>query len=152
MTETALRDRENASATAWLMRGRSDTVLLPVATSEPPTQVHEAPLVDALPMTGRRDWSSTLDLIREATAAIRISEERSSELEQELKRTVAQAIEREQALEAKFAKSEVRAELAEKRASEAEEWLARLHEAVVAGFTRTAPEPSQPDLARPSVA
>lgn len=79
-------------------------------------------------MPGRRDWSSALDLIHEATAAIRISEERSSELEAELQRTVVQALERAKFLEAQIAVAENRAMLAEQRASDAEEWLARLHE------------------------
>ena len=100
----------------------------------------------------KRNWSSTLDLIHEATTAIRISEERAAELEIELKRTVAQAIERERLLEQKVAATEARAELAESRASDAEEWLARLHDAVVTGFTRPAPDSEQPDIQRSSVA
>lgn len=152
MTENALRDHPTTSAAAWLMRGRADAVLVPVENLVPLKPVPDAPQVDEAVAPDRRNWSSTLDLIHEATAAIRISEERSSELEKELRVTVAQAIEREQVLEGKLAKSETRAELAEKRASEAEEWLARLHEAVVAGFTRATREPGQPDPTQSSVA
>lgn len=147
MTENALRDRETTSAAAWLMRGRPDAVLLPVETLVPLKQVSDTAPFREPATAERRNWSSTLDLIHEATTAIRISEERTSELEQELKRTVAQAIEREHALEGRLAQSEARAELAEKRASEAEEWMARLHDAVVAGFTRSAPEPMPPSAA-----
>ncbi|MBX9931610.1 MAG: hypothetical protein K2Y56_08745 [Methylobacterium sp.] len=96
-------------------------------------------------MPGRRDWSSALDLIHEATAAIRISEERSSELEAELQRTVVQALERAKFLEAQIAVAENRAMLAEQRASDAEEWLARLHDAVVTGFGRKAPSAGRDD-------
>jgi hypothetical protein len=58
---------------------------------------------------------------------------------QELERTVARALERATALEAQVAAAQTRADLAERRADEAEEWLARLHDAVVEGFTRRAP-------------
>lgn len=147
MVENASRERETTSAAAWLMRGRTDAVLHAVETLVPLKQVaDEAPANEPGPAQ-RRNWSSTLDLIHEATTAIRISEERTTELENELQRTVAQAIEREQSLEGRLAQSLVRAELAEKRASEAEEWLARLHDAVVTGFTRATPEPTPPAVA-----
>ncbi len=110
------------------------------AAPEPvqPSQGDETP--QAAAGTGpKRDWSASLDLIHEATAAIRISEERAAELEQELERTVARALERATALEAQVAAAQTRADLAERRADEAEEWLARLHDAVVEGFTRRAP-------------
>ena len=94
---------------------------------------------------GDRDWSSSLDLIQEATAAIRISEERAADLEQELERVTAQSQERARLLEAQVAaaerrteKAEERTRMAEKRAGEAEAWLTRLHNAIVAGFTRPA--------------
>ena len=140
MTETALRDRETSSAAAWLMRSlpspnRGAGSLEPVLTQKPPREAdRDAAAVEGA--GGRRDWSASLDLIHEATEAIRISEERSSELEQELERTAARALERAETLEAQLAAAQNRAELAERRAAEAEEWLARLHDAVVAGFTR----------------
>jgi hypothetical protein len=146
MSETALRDRETSSAGAWLMRS------LPSphrgAPAPEPLAPQAAP-ADGLPAPAgpKRDWSASLDLIHEATAAIRISEERAAELEQELERTVARALERATALEAQVAAAQTRADLAERRAEEAEEWLARLHDAVVEGFTR---RPSQ-DEAAPSV-
>lgn len=145
MTETALRDRETSAAGAWLMRGlptplrgQAQTEVLAPAAPEP-----ERPA----PAAGQRNWSSALDLIHEATAAIRIAEERASELEQELERTVAQALERARLLEAQIASAQNRADAAEKRAAEAEDWLARLHDAVVAGFTRPAAEPAPPAAA-----
>lgn len=107
---------------------------------EPAQQAHLDETLPAPANAGRtRDWSASLDLIHEATAAIRISEERAAELEQELERTVARALERATALEAQVAAAQTRADLAERRADEAEEWLARLHDAVVEGFTRRAP-------------
>lgn len=120
------------------LRGSHESELPALSAPEP--EKADAP-------AAKRDWSSSLDLIHEATAAIRISEERASELEQELERTVAQALERAQFLEAQVAAAQSRAEAAEKRAGEAEEWLARLHDAVVAGFTRSAAKPIPPAAA-----
>lgn len=140
MTENAVRERETSATAAWLLRARPEAN----RPSGEPLVALEAPR--AFPATGetvpagRRDWSSALDLIHEATAAIRISEERQSELEEELQRTLSQAVERARFLEAQVAAAESRAELAEKRASDAEDWLARLHDAVVEGFTRKAPQ------------
>ncbi|KQP92365.1 hypothetical protein ASF60_16925 [Methylobacterium sp. Leaf113] len=147
MSETALRDRETSSAGAWLMRSLP-TPHRPAGTPEPAQPTEPAkpgamrdvtPGAEAGP---RRDWSASLDLIHEATAAIRISEERAAELEQELERTVTRALERASALEAQVAAAQSRAEQAERRAEEAEEWLARLHDAVVEGFTRKAAPPA----------
>ena len=159
MTENALRDREtsSAAAAARLMRGRAES--MPVLVQDvvpqnfiPSHPTHEAVPMDEVAKPDKRNWSSTLDLIHEATTAIRISEERATELELELQRTVTQAIERERFLEQKIAATEARAELAEGRAKEAEEWLNRLHEAVVSGFTRASSESAQPDVQRSSVA
>ncbi|NEU10624.1 hypothetical protein G3T14_00585 [Methylobacterium sp. BTF04] len=139
MTENAVRERETSAAAAWLLRGRPEAGRAsgePLVALEAP---REFPTTGEVVPAGRRDWSSALDLIHEATAAIRISEERQSELEEELRRTVVQAVERARFLEAQVAAAENRADLAEKRASDAEEWLGRLHDAVVDGFTRKAP-------------
>lgn len=140
MSETSPQEPETSSAGVWLMRslpspGRGTTVLQPVLTEDH----REEPAQQSLPdesATRKRNWSASLDLIHEATEAIRISEERASELEQELQRTVTQALQQAEALEAQVATAQRRAELAEQRAAEAEEWLERLHEAVAAGFTR----------------
>jgi hypothetical protein len=139
MSETALRDRETSSAGAWLMRSLPSPAR-GSAVPEPAQQSQGDETLPAATGTGpKRDWSASLDLIHEATAAIRISEERAAELEQELEHTVARALERATALEAQVAAAQTRADLAERRADEAEEWLARLHDAVVEGFTRRAP-------------
>ena len=89
-----------------------------------------------------RNWSSAVDLIQEASEAIRISEERSGELEAQLNQTVAQAAEDVRRLsgqlagsEQRLARTEERLRAAEARAAEAEAWLVRLHDAVVSAFT-----------------
>lgn len=86
-------------------------------------------------------WSSAVDLIREASEAIRVGEERAAELEAQLEHVVAQADVEIRRLkqdistgEQRLAKTEERARLAEARAQEAEEWLVRLHDAAVEAF------------------
>ncbi|MCJ2072024.1 hypothetical protein MKK75_25020 [Methylobacterium sp. J-030] len=96
-----------------------------------------------------REWSSAVDLIREASEAIRVGEERASELEAQLAQVVAQAdleirrLEQEVATGVQnLARSEERVRLAEARASEAEEWLVRLHDAAIEAFgNRAKPAP-----------
>ncbi|SDN29184.1 hypothetical protein SAMN05216360_10791 [Methylobacterium phyllostachyos] len=104
-----------------------------------------------------REWASAVDLIREASEAIRVGEERASELEAQLAQVVAQAdleirrLEQEVATGAQnLARSEERVRLAEARAAEAEDWLVRLHDAAVEAFGARAkpiPAPSTPEEA-----
>lgn len=147
MTDNARQGSDSQSAATWLMRGRPDAgqpalkAIEPVVTLKVTSQ---GPTQDEPPIpTGDRNWSSSLELIHEATEAIRISEERAAELELELELVTAQGQERARLLEAQIAaaerrteKAEERTRMADKRASEAEAWLARLHDAIVAGFTR----------------
>lgn len=102
----------------------------------------------------RREWSTALDLVQEASEAVRISEERITELEaemQELAASVAEAVRRLEtelgAGEQRCAMSEERARVADARASEAEAWLERLNSAVNASFARSA-DPVAPAIGR----
>lgn len=102
------------------------------ATSESPNE--SGPVVT-------REWASAVDLIREASEAIRVGEERAAELEAQLAQVVAQAdleirrLEQEVATGVQnLARSEERVRLAEVRAAEAEEWLVRLHDAAIEAF------------------
>ncbi len=102
------------------------------ATSESPNE--SGPVVT-------REWASAVDLIREASEAIRVGEERAAELEAQLAQVVAQAdleirrLEQEVATGVQnLARSEERVRLAEARATEAEEWLVRLHDAAIEAF------------------
>lgn len=153
MSDNAVRDNDTPAMATWLMRGRTEPGMPTLKTVDPVValKVSSRGPAQGEPTTasGERDWSSALDLIHEATAAIRISEERSGDLEQELERVTAQSQERARLLEAQIAtaerrteKAEERVRLAEKRANEAEAWLARLHDAIVAGFTRPSDAPS----------
>jgi hypothetical protein len=90
-----------------------------------------------------RDFKSAIDLIKEASEAIRLSEERAAELEQQLHQVSTRASEQVKALEIQVAalerrllKSEERARAAEVRANDAETWLSRLHDTIITSFRR----------------
>ena len=149
VTDNAMRDNDPRQTATWLMRGKPESGQPVLKAVEPVVTLKvmsPGPIQGGAPIpTGDRDWSSSLDLIHEATEAIRISEERAVDLEQELGRLTAQTQERARLLEAQVAaaerrteKAEERTRMAEKRAGEAEAWLTRLHDAIVAGFTRHA--------------
>ncbi len=99
-----------------------------------------APLGDMAPV---RDFKSAIDLIKEASEAIRFAEERSAELEQQLHQVTNRSAEQVKALEIQVAalerrllKSEERARAAEVRANDAETWLSRLHDTIITSFRR----------------
>ncbi|WP_182085232.1 hypothetical protein [Aureimonas sp. ME7] len=90
-----------------------------------------------------RDWSAALDLVREASEAIRIRDERATEMEIEHRLDAERASDEIRTLqeqldetELKLAETEARARLAEARAGEAEAWLAKMHDAIVGSFGR----------------
>ncbi|GJD36902.1 hypothetical protein [Methylobacterium aerolatum] len=94
-------------------------------------------------ITPVRDFKSAIDLIKEASEAIRFAEERSAELEQQLHQVSGRAAEQVKALEIQVAalerrlmKSEERARAAEVRANDAETWLSRLHDTIITSFRR----------------
>ena len=91
----------------------------------------------------KRDWSAALDLVREASEAIRIRDERATEMEIEHRLDAERASEEIRALqeqldetEVRLAESEARARRAEARASEAEAWLAKMHDAIIGSFSK----------------
>lgn len=151
MTEAAPRDplqkdSLQTAAVSWISRSRSEAMMkasekivsfsTQAPEAEPDGEARKASLQS-------RDWSSTLDLIREASEAIRISEERAADLEVQVQRITVQATEELRQLEAEIAlgqqhlaKAEERARVAEGRANEAEAWLIRLHDAVLGSFNR----------------
>ncbi|MBB3998475.1 hypothetical protein [Aureimonas pseudogalii] len=93
--------------------------------------------------SGKRDWSAALDLVREASEAIRIRDERATEMEIEHRLDAERASEDIRTLqeqldetELRLAETEARARTAEARAAEAEAWLAKMHDAIVGSFAR----------------
>jgi hypothetical protein len=126
-------------------------VALPARNAEAPPIVEEERISGVSPM----ELSSAVELVQEASEAIRISEQRVEELEaqfdqyalestDEIRRLNAELQASEQRLmhaeerlrqtEHRAQQAESRASQAESRAAQAEAWLVRLHDAVQSGF------------------
>lgn len=106
-----------------------------MAGREPAWRGDAAPAPSPAPV---RDWSSAIELIEEASQAIRINEDRVRDLEEQLHDVTRQADEEVQRLNLQIAAADQKLQLmttaaraAEARAIEAETWLARVHDAVV---------------------
>lgn len=89
----------------------------------------------------KRDWSATAHLIEEAQQAMRISEERVTELESRLKEVIGQAREeisqltrRAEAAEQRLTDAENQLRDAQSRAEESDAWLHRIHNQMVSSF------------------
>ncbi|MEA2839920.1 MAG: hypothetical protein QOF41_1250 [Methylobacteriaceae bacterium] len=82
----------------------------------------------------RRDWSSAIDLVNEACEAVRLAEERAATAERYSQQLNQYYAEQVKGLELRLQTAEKRAEAANARAAEAEEWLVRFHDAIVGGF------------------
>jgi hypothetical protein len=143
-----------ATSRTWALRGSNETGRSDGALPEKPLAASQAPANQGPPLDivvaapARKDWSAALDLIQEATEAIRMSEERVEELEraaeeQETRMRSEYALLRDQLqmaqreIEAAYA----RAAVAEKQAQDAHEWLARLNSAITQGFGRSVKPP-----------
>ncbi|QGY05575.1 hypothetical protein MMSR116_29515 [Methylobacterium mesophilicum SR1.6/6] len=147
LADQAFKDSNSSMTATWLMRGikPDGPVSVPqehMANGRPEPLPRETSEVHKMPGVSR-DWSSALDLIREATEAISISEERVADLETQLLQVTTNASEEMRELNVKIAaaerraqKAEERARAAEARANEAETWLVRIHDAVLNGFRR----------------
>lgn len=98
----------------------------------------------------KRDWSAAIELVREASEAIRLSEERATELEARTQDLLTRFREELKSAQARIAASEKRAEEADARAQEAEarrkeaeDWLERFHDAILHGFSAHLPNASE---------
>lgn len=88
----------------------------------------------------QRDWSAALDLVREASEAIRATEARNQEMEARIQGLMRRAAQELEAAEARIEAAEARAAEADARADSAEEWLRRFHDAITEGFHSRKPE------------
>lgn len=79
-------------------------------------------------------WSETLARVHGAADLLRMRENQLRDLEQRHREGMERAAERIAALEEQLAAEAKRAERAERAQAEAEEWLRRLHTAVLEGF------------------
>jgi hypothetical protein len=87
--------------------------------------------------SGKRDWSSALDLVTEAFEAIRMADERAAASEEYQTELVQRHADHVRVLESRIAAAEKRAETAEVRAKVAEGWLAKFHDTIIDEFQRT---------------
>jgi len=81
-----------------------------------------------------RDWSAGVDLVAEAADAVRLADERANSAERYSQELVTYYSEQVKTAEMKIAALEKRLEVSEAKAQEAEEWLARFHDAIMTGF------------------
>lgn len=96
-----------------------------------------------------RDLASAIDLVQEASEAIRIRDEQIVHLEARLEEVLSQASEEIQQLsgqlkdcEERLLAADARLQAADARAEEAEIWLDRLHSAVMRAFSAQLRDPS----------
>ncbi|KQQ30905.1 hypothetical protein ASF53_17545 [Methylobacterium sp. Leaf123] len=142
MSEQAVKDAAPSSGNSILMRAWQANVTRPgdkiinfsPATSDSASDGGAASLPP-------RDWVSAIDLVQEAAEAIRISEERAVDLENQLRSVITQAEDEVRQLQKTLASNQVllsqaedRARRAEARAKEAETWLVRIYDAVFTAF------------------
>lgn len=80
------------------------------------------------------DWTETLDLIERTGAALTAREERTRELEGEVRELAERTTTEIQRLQAQIAALEERLHVSERRRTHAEDWLRRIHEAIVDRF------------------
>lgn len=96
----------------------------------------EHPTAEPPVLNERRDWGAAIDLVKEASEAIRFAEERAQAAEDYSTQLTTYHKEQLKAAEARIAAAERRAEVAQLRAAEAESWLSRFHDAINEGFGR----------------
>jgi hypothetical protein len=77
-----------------------------------------------------RDWGETLDLVLRASELLKAAEERVRELETSNRELAERAAMQAEALQSRVLQAQVRAEEADQRRKEAEEWLRRIHNAI----------------------
>ncbi|MGI3903647.1 MAG: hypothetical protein ACRYGP_14835 [Janthinobacterium lividum] len=87
--------------------------------------------------SGKRDWSSALDLVSEAFEAIRMADERAAASEDYQTELVQRHADHVRVLETRIIAAEKRAEVAESRAKVAEGWLSKFHDTIIDEFQRT---------------
>ncbi len=96
----------------------------------------EQPNVEPPMLNERRDWGAAIDLVKEASEAIRFAEERAQAAEDYSTQLTNYHKEQLKAAEGRIAAADRRAEVAQLRAAEAEAWLSRFHDAINEGFGR----------------
>jgi predicted RNase H-like nuclease (RuvC/YqgF family) len=78
-----------------------------------------------------QDWGQTLDLVQRASDVLKSAEQRVRELEESNRSLAERAAREAEVLEARVLQAQIRAEDAEQRRRDAEEWLRRIHNAIL---------------------
>lgn len=103
----------------------------PITPSAPVTA---APAISSHVGHGARDWAAAVDLISEAAEAVRLADDRAQAAEKYSQELADYYSEQIKTSEAKIAVLESRLKTSDARLRDAEEWLARFHDAIMAGF------------------
>ncbi len=126
--------RSTASASARAVSPPHDKVFrfLPRADFAP-LVVAPSPVVETKEKD-HRDWGTAIDRVVAAAQAARAADQRAKDADDQLERV--QVAHRAQLddLQARLTAAELRADLAQQRASDAEAWLARLHDTIDEAF------------------
>ncbi len=154
MSEQAVKDAAPSSGNSILMRAWQANVTRPgdkIINFSPATSDTASASDGGTASLPQRDWVSAIDLVQEAAEAIRISEERAVDLENQLRSVISQAEDEVRQLQKTLASNQVllsqaedRARRAEARAKEAETWLVRIYDAVFTAFgSKNKPVPAE---------
>lgn len=137
MTDRAYSDAPTSFRASVDLRSRQNGAARPTdkIASLPPPNADDPPSFAGRGHAPTTDLSSAFELIAEASEAIRISEERAEDLQQQLYRLAEESSAELSRLTAEVAAGEQRLAAAEARANEAELWLVRLHDAVQSAFS-----------------
>lgn len=85
----------------------------------------------------KRDWSAALNIVNDCFEAIRDAEERVIAADTQRNQLAQRLDEQAKTYEARVVAANKRADVAEARLREAEEWLARFHDTIMTGFEKT---------------
>ena len=83
-----------------------------------------------------QDWGETLHMVHRASELLRAAEERVRELEDSNRELTERAAMQAEVLQSRVLQAQVRAEEAEQRRRDAEEWLRRIHNAIAENLSR----------------
>jgi cobalamin biosynthesis Mg chelatase CobN len=113
----------------------------PLAAASAHTSSHVSSQVSSHVGHSARDWAAAVDLISEAAEAVRLADERAQAAEKYSQELADYYSEQVKSAETKIAVLESRLKGSDARVRDAEEWLARFHDAIMAGFGNLAKKP-----------
>ena len=147
------RDQDLLTRAAALIGKANRGAVGPDPESRSPEAVRQiADLTDAVESRQAQvDWNETLELIERTGTAISARDERTRELEAEVRDLADRTTQEIQRLQAEIATLEDRLQASEARRTHAEEWLRRVHDAIIdrfSGATAATEEAGQEEASR----